>query len=152
MSRRRFGTASSDAPGATRSCSTRCLGRLKICIRSNVEEMIDMTLHTPAIANAMQRDKWNSETGNRWLERHALIDRQIAPFGHRAMDRASIQGGQRVLDVGCGCGETTIDLARRVGQSGSVLGVDISTQLVQAARAAAAQKSDLLNVHFDQAD
>ena len=151
MSRRRFGTASSDAPGATRSCSTRCLGRLKICIRSNVEEMIDMTLHTPAIANAMQRDKWNNEAGNRWLERHTLIDQQIAPFGHRAMDRTSIQGGQRVLDVGCGCGETTIELARRVGQSGSVLGVDISTQLIEAARAAA-HKLDSVNVHFEQAD
>jgi SAM-dependent methyltransferase len=113
--------------------------------------MIDMILHTPAIANATQREKWNSETGNRWLERHAMIDQQIAPFGHRAMDRGSIERGRRVLDIGCGCGETTIELARRVGQSGSVLGVDISTQLIEAARAAA-QKPDLANVHFEQAD
>jgi 2-polyprenyl-3-methyl-5-hydroxy-6-metoxy-1,4-benzoquinol methylase len=86
-------------------------------------EMIEMALHTPAIANAMQREKWNNETGSRWLERHAIIDQQIAPFGHRAMDRASIQRGQRVLDVGCGCGETAFELAHRIGHSGSVLGV-----------------------------
>jgi SAM-dependent methyltransferase len=110
-----------------------------------------MTLHTPVIANATQREKWNTETGSRWLERHAIIDQQIAPFGRRAMDRASIQPGERVLDVGCGCGETTVELARRVGHSGSILGVDISAQLIEAARALA-QKSDLENVHFEEAD
>src|SRR5215470_18250554 len=100
---RRFGMALPGRAWVDAQLLDRCLGRLKICIRSNVEEMIDMTLHTPAIANTTQREKWNSETGNRWLQRHALIDQQIAPFGHRAMDRVSIQGGQHVLDVGCGC-------------------------------------------------
>jgi len=110
-----------------------------------------MTLHTPVIANATQREKWNTETGSRWLERHAIIDQQIAPFGRRTMDRANIQLGWRVLDVGCGCGETTVELARCVGHSGSVWGVDISAPLIEAARALA-QKSDLGNVHFEEAN
>jgi ubiquinone/menaquinone biosynthesis C-methylase UbiE len=114
-------------------------------------ELMEMTLHTPVIANATQREKWNTETGSRWLERHAIIDQQIAPFGHQTMDRANIQPGWRVLDVGCGCGETTVELARRVGHSGSVRGVDISAPLIEAARALA-QKSDLRNVRFDEAD
>jgi len=45
---------------------------------------MEMTLHTPVIANAMQREKWNNETGSRWLERHAIVDQQIAPFGRPA--------------------------------------------------------------------
>src|SRR5882724_3596521 len=64
--------------------------------------------------NAKQVDEWNSATGLRWLERHERIDRQIAPFGRGAMDRADIQRGQRGPDAGCGCGETTFELGRRV--------------------------------------
>jgi hypothetical protein len=51
--------------------------------------------------NATQREEWNSAAGSRWLERHVAVDKQIAPFGHRAMERAGIQPGQHVLDIGC---------------------------------------------------
>src|SRR5260370_784321 len=114
-------------------------------------ELMEMTLHTPVIANGRERERWTTETGSRWLERHAIIDQQIAPLGRRTMDRANIQLGWRVLDVGCGCGETAVELAWRVGHSGSVRGVDISAPLIEAARALA-QKSDLRNVRFDEAD
>jgi SAM-dependent methyltransferase len=59
---------------------------------------------------------------------------QIAPFGLRAMDGVDVRPGQRVLDVGCGCGETTLELARRVGASGFVTGIDISRLSIEAAR------------------
>lgn len=84
--------------------------------------------------NARQREDWNNDTGRQWLERHQAVDRQIAPFGRRAMDRAEIEPGQRVIDVGCGCGETTVEIAARVGDHGRVLGVDISRPLVEEAR------------------
>jgi len=101
--------------------------------------------------NAKQVEEWNSATGRRWLERHERIDRQIAPFGRRAMDRAAIQRGQRVLDVGCGCGETTFEIGRRVGDTGFVLGVDVSSLLIDAARRSAPEAS-VLNVRFEEAD
>jgi phosphatidylethanolamine/phosphatidyl-N-methylethanolamine N-methyltransferase len=50
------------------------------------------------------------------------------------MDRAGIRSGERVLDVGCGCGDTSIELSRRAGADGSVLGIDISTPMLRKAR------------------
>jgi ubiquinone/menaquinone biosynthesis C-methylase UbiE len=103
------------------------------------------------MSNSKQRDEWNGASGSRWLDRHETIDKQIAPFGHRAMDAAAIGCGHRILDIGCGCGETSFDLARRVGDTGSVLGVDISSLLIEAARGAA-QQSGVSNVRFEEAD
>lgn len=103
------------------------------------------------VTNSKQHEEWNNATGRRWLDRHEAVDRQIAPFGLRAMDRADVQLGQRVLDVGCGCGETTLELARRVGASGFVTGIDISGLLIEAARQLA-DGSNVSNVRFETAD
>ncbi len=103
------------------------------------------------IPNSKQYEEWNSATGRRWLERHEAVDRQIAPFGRRAMDRADIKTGERILDVGCGCGETTLELADRVGASGFVTGVDISRQLIETARKRA-QELARVNVRFEEGD
>ena len=113
--------------------------------------MAETAHHAPSIVNVKQRDEWNDTEGRRWLERHERIDQQIAPLGRRAMDRASIRPGERILDVGCGCGETTVDLARRVGGTGFALGVDISALLIEAARKLA-QESRVANVRFEAAD
>jgi SAM-dependent methyltransferase len=116
------------------------------------ETKMTETSHPKAIPpNAKQREEWNNATGSRWLERHEKIDRQIAPFGRRAMDRVGIQPGQRILDVGCGCGETTIDLARRAGGAGSIIGIDLSAPLIEAARKLA-QEAGVSNVRFETAD
>lgn len=110
-----------------------------------------MTQFASAVRNARQREEWNNATGKRWLKRHETVDRQIAPFGRQAMDRADIRAGQRVLDVGCGCAETTIELAHRIGDSGFVTGIDISLLLIETARTLA-RKSGLANVRFETAD
>jgi SAM-dependent methyltransferase len=101
--------------------------------------------------NAEQIRCWNEVSGPKWVALHDLVDKQIRPLGQQAMDRAQIGGGERVLDVGCGCGATTVELARRVGPTGMVTGVDVSTIMVERARQAAAQ-AGLSNVHFVNAD
>lgn len=103
------------------------------------------------IPNAKQYEEWNSATGRRWLERHEAVDRQIASFGRRAMDRTDIKPGERILDVGCGCGETTFELVDRVGASGFVTGVDISRPLIETARKRA-QELARANVRFEEGD
>ena len=62
-----------------------------------------------------------------------------------------IEPGMRILDVGCGPGSITIDLARRVGSTGRVLGIDASAEVIETARAAAEQ-AGVTNVEFRVGD
>ncbi|HQR88536.1 MAG TPA: class I SAM-dependent methyltransferase [Caulobacter sp.] len=88
---------------------------------------------TPA-ANAAQIDYWNAVVGRTWAQFQAQLDRQIAPLGAEALRVLAPAEGERILDVGCGCGETTLDLAARVGPAGQVTGVDISEPMLAVAR------------------
>lgn len=84
--------------------------------------------------NADQATYWNELGGLTWAELSGLLDRQIEAVGRRAMDALAPQAGERLLDVGCGCGQTTLELARRVGSGGEVVGVDISHPMLEVAR------------------
>ena len=90
--------------------------------------------------NAEQITYWNEQAARNWVTREALLDEQIAPLGLAAMERAGVAAGERVLDVGCGCGQTTLELAARVGPRGSVTGIDISTPMLERARERAAER------------
>ena len=63
-----------------------------------------------------------------------LIDRQMSPLGLAAMDALGPMQGLTVLDVGCGAGQTTVQLAERTGNSGRVIGVDIAPRVLDLAR------------------
>jgi SAM-dependent methyltransferase len=85
-----------------------------------------------------QLEHWNGPGGNRWVTQQERLDRVLAPLGALAVERAAPQAAERVLDVGCGCGASTLELGRRVGSSGAVLGVDISAPMLARARERAA--------------
>jgi SAM-dependent methyltransferase len=87
-----------------------------------------------ATANSDQVAYWNAAGGETWTAMHDKLDGQIQPLGEAAIETLGLQAGQRVVDIGCGCGQTTIALAGRVGAAGSVLGVDISRPMLAAAR------------------
>lgn len=101
--------------------------------------------------NAEQIQYWNDIAGEKWVAVQPLIDAQIGPLGAMAMDRAAIGAGERVLDIGCGCGHTTVQLARRVGATGHVTGIDLSQPMLDCARQRAAREA-ADNVHFENAD
>ncbi len=88
--------------------------------------------------NAQQVTYWNEQSGPIWVARQAALDRMIAPFGARAMEALAARPGERIVDVGCGCGDTSLALARQVGPSGAVLGVDVSEPMLARARERAA--------------
>lgn len=96
-------------------------------------------MDAPAVhdRNADQAAYWNGPAGRRWLERQEMQDRVLEPISELLLARANVASGERVIDVGCGCGTTTIALARRVGTMGHVLGVDISAPMLTRARARA---------------
>lgn len=71
---------------------------------------------------------------SRWIENDAALNRALAPFGRLVLDAANAQRGERIADIGCGGGSTTVELARRVAPEGHVMGVDISASLLAHAR------------------
>ena len=85
------------------------------------------------IPNAEQIEYWNEQAGPRWAARQAAIDALLDDITRAALDTAEPQPEDWVLDVGCGCGTTTIELARRVGADGRVLGIDISKPMLAVA-------------------
>ena len=101
--------------------------------------------------NAEQIAEWNGAMGQRWAALQAEIDRIVVPFGNAALKLASPQPGERVIDVGCGCGDTSIAMARMVGAGGVVLGVDVSQPMLDVARARA-QAAMLSHLSFRRAD
>ena len=85
---------------------------------------------------AEQAAFWNGPGGQGWLATyHQRIERSIADLGKDVLAAAAAQPGEHVIDIGCGMGGTTAELARAVGPTGHVLGVDISAPLIEAARA-----------------
>jgi SAM-dependent methyltransferase len=89
-------------------------------------------------ANAEQRSYWNEQAGPVWVANQERLDQQIRPHGELALAALAPARGEHVLDVGCGCGETALALAERVGPKGSVLGVDLSEPMLARARERAA--------------
>jgi SAM-dependent methyltransferase len=85
--------------------------------------------------NSEQIAEWNGSLGQRWVAMQQEIDHVVVPFGDATLKIAAPQSGERVIDIGCGCGDTSIEIARRVGTSGSVLGVDVSRPMLEVARA-----------------
>lgn len=105
----------------------------------------------PTGPNAEQIRYWNEVSGPKWVALQEFVDAQIAPLGRVAMERASLRPGDRVLDVGCGCGATTIELAERVGPTGQATGIDISAVMLERARQDA-QARPALHVAFENVD
>ncbi|MBP1203877.1 SAM-dependent methyltransferase [Duganella sp. 1411] len=94
--------------------------------------------------NADQVGDWNDQSGERWVANQARLDAIVAVFGEAAIDAVAPAAGERVLDVGCGAGASSLALAARVGAGGQVLGVDISAPLIGRARALASQDTPVL--------
>jgi SAM-dependent methyltransferase len=84
--------------------------------------------------NADQIAYWNGAGGRHWASRQEHQDIVLAPILTAALARAAIRPGERVVDIGCGCGASAIALGRLVAPAGRVLGLDVSGPML--ARAA----------------
>ncbi len=104
-----------------------------------------------SIANTAQAEHWNTgEAVAHWVDNQARYDRMNAPFAAMILDAAGLRPGGNVLDVGCGCGGTTLAAARLIAP-GQAVGLDLSGPMLARARADAGA-AGLGNAVFLQGD
>ncbi len=104
----------------------------------------------PSQANVVQAEYWERRSSS-WIEAEGYTALVTGSFGRRAMDCLTLAPGLRVLDIGCGTGSTTIEIARRVSPEGAAVGIDIAPSMLTVARARAGRQN-VDNVEFVVAD
>lgn len=92
---------------------------------------------------------WNGPAGDRWVAEQAGLDAMLRPFGAAVLEAAHVGPGESVLDVGCGCGDSSLALATLVGSAGRVLGLDVSRPMLALARARSASLPNVALVEGD---
>ena len=103
-----------------------------------------------ACANAAQAAEWDGPAGAHRTRHAAVFDAETRPHNERFRTAADVAARDRVLDIGCGTGQTTRDAAR-AAVAGSALGIDLSAQMLDHARRLSREEG-LANVSFLQAD
>lgn len=100
--------------------------------------------------NDEQIEYWNGRAGQNWARLQDITDRILGGITQSFLPFAAAKPGERVLDIGCGCGTTTLTIALDVRPGGSVAGIDISAPMLGVARARAAAAN--AEIPFIEAD
>lgn len=104
-----------------------------------------------SLANAEAIEAWDGPLFERFVKYRHIVVSGLKQFGDEAMRAYPPPCGGRVLDIGCGFGDTTQQLAGLVGSDGFAVGVDAAPRFIEAARAEAKQAA-VANVRFDVMD
>jgi SAM-dependent methyltransferase len=102
----------------------------------------------PSNADALRA--WDGDDGAYWAANEPRFDDSLERYRRRFLAAAAITPTDRVLDIGCGNGQTTRDAAL-LATAGSALGVDLSSRMVEIARQRASEQR-IDNASFLQAD
>jgi ubiquinone/menaquinone biosynthesis C-methylase UbiE len=101
--------------------------------------------------NVEATEAWNGPLFDTWMEYRDLLTEGIRGHGERALALQPPGEAARVLDIGCGLGDTTVRLAQLVGATGHAHGVDVSERMIEAAIREAAE-AGIENVSFATCD
>ena len=96
--------------------------------------------------NEDQIEFWNGPTAEAWVASQERMERLLAALSGQAIDRAAPARGERVLDIGCGCGDTSMAMA---DLGTHVTGVDVSTPMLDLARRRSAGRADVTFIEAD---
>jgi len=88
-----------------------------------------------AADNSEQVEYWNGDVGRKWAQNQDRLDRAFRPLTAALIERVAPRPGERAVDIGCGCGEVSLALARDFGATGHVLAVDVSRPMLEHAKA-----------------
>ena len=100
--------------------------------------------------NAKQKEFWSGKGGDYWVVKQNEMDVMLNPLGEKALAKLDLRIDSKVLDIGCGCGATTIDIATKVPE-GKVTGLDISVPMLDQAKSEAIERG-LKNIDFKVVD
>jgi len=106
---------------------------------------------TETVANTAMQQYWNEVAGPRWVARAQIQESRNLEVAHILQEAAAPKPGERVLDIGCGTGATTIPFAAAVGPGGTITGADISEPMLAQCRQNIAQ-SGATNIEILLAD
>ncbi len=84
---------------------------------------------------------WDENSDRAFAEMQEPLDRELGPLGRRAQAALAPKAGEAILDIGCGTGQTALELAEAVGAKGTVLGFDLSPACLAIARKRAGANS-----------
>jgi SAM-dependent methyltransferase len=102
--------------------------------------------------NEEQRARWNGVDGETWARHWDRMDRVLAPINGPLLAFAAPAVGSAVIDVGCGCGGPTLELARMVSPSGRVVGLDVSQPMLGRAKERSREHTNLTFLLGDAAE
>src|SRR5918998_1938578 len=94
-----------------------------------------MTEAGVAPENLEATEAWNGPLFDVWQDFQAIVVSNAKAHGDAALVDHRPDPGDRVLDIGCGLGDSTLQLAELVGPEGHVLGVDVAERMIEGARA-----------------
>ena len=100
-------------------------------------------------SNNDMREFWNGIGGHKWINYQKILNSSLETFGREAMIVAKATSCDHVLDIGCGCGDTSIEIARKVGPKGKVTGIDVSEVILNQAQEHALT---MTNLNFECVD
>jgi ubiquinone/menaquinone biosynthesis C-methylase UbiE len=100
--------------------------------------------------NIKQRQFWSGAGGDVWVNKQREMDIMLNPLGDRVIERLDLKSDAKIIDIGCGCGATTLEIAKKITQ-GEILGVDISEPMLDKATETAKEMS-LSNISFEVKD
>jgi SAM-dependent methyltransferase len=110
-----------------------------------------MSIDMSTGANAAQLEYWNTVAGPRWVGLAGFVEKRVQKVNDLLLARSVVTPGERVLEVGCGTGAATVPLAEVVGDTGEIVGIDISEPMLAAARERISH-SGLRNITLLRAD